>query len=77
LPGGSLRTETLRCFALVLGTARAARRAGLVRLGVDAAGLARPGPRQAFLDAVDVALEAGATPATYAALVTGRLTLLR
>ncbi|PRX47466.1 hypothetical protein B0I33_10544 [Prauserella shujinwangii] len=63
--------ETPRCFALVLAAARAARRGGLVRLGVDAADLARPGRRQAFLDAVDVALEHGASGATYSAL-TGR-----
>lgn len=61
----SHRTEVLRCFALVLGAARAARRGGLVRIGADADDLARPGPRQALLDAVDVAIEAGATPSTY------------
>lgn len=64
------RTETVRCFALVLAAARAARKGGLVRLGVDAADLARQGRRQAFLDAVDVALEHGALGRTYADLVT-------
>lgn len=64
------RTETVRCFALVLAAVRAARRGGLVRLGVDAADLARPGRRQAFLDAVDVALENRAFGTTYASLVT-------
>ncbi|MGC7093521.1 DUF2334 domain-containing protein [Amycolatopsis lurida] len=59
------RTETLRCFALVLTAARVARRGGLLRLGVDASDLRRPSRRQAFLDAVDVALEAGATSSTY------------
>ncbi|AXB48957.1 DUF2334 domain-containing protein [Amycolatopsis albispora] len=59
------RTETLRCFALVLTAARVARRGGLLRLGVDASDLLRPSRRQAFLDAVDVALEAGATGSTY------------
>ena len=63
------RTETVRCFALVLATARAARRGGLVRLGVDAADLARPGLRQALLDAVDVALENRAFGSTYQSLV--------
>lgn len=61
----SHRTETLHCFALVLGAARSARRGGLVRIGADSDDLARPGPRQALLDAVDVAIEAGATPYTY------------
>lgn len=72
LPSGTPRTETLRCFALVLSTARAARRNGLVRLAGDAANLARPGPRQAFFDAVDAALEAGAAPSTYGSLTTVR-----
>lgn len=62
------RTETVRAFALVLATARAARRGGLVRLGVDAADLARPGLRQALLDAVDVALENRAFGSTYQSL---------
>ncbi|OXM58794.1 DUF2334 domain-containing protein, partial [Amycolatopsis thailandensis] len=47
---------------------RAARRGGLVRLGIDAADLARPGLRQAFLDAVDVSLENRAFGATYGSL---------
>ncbi|MEC3977056.1 DUF2334 domain-containing protein [Amycolatopsis sp. H20-H5] len=64
----SQRTETVRCFALVLAAARAARRGGLVRLGVDAADLIRPGLRQAFLDAVDVALENRAFGTTYGAI---------
>jgi predicted deacetylase len=70
------RTETVRCFALVLACARAARRGGLVRLGVDATDLARPGPRQAILDAVSVATDHGATASTYRA-VPGRTPLPR
>jgi predicted deacetylase len=69
-------TETLRCFALVLSATRAtraARRHGLVRLGVDAADLTRAGRRQAFLDAVDIALESGAHGSTYSAALTGRV----
>lgn len=66
--GSSQRTETVRCFALVLATARAARRGGLVRLGADAADLTRPGLRQALLDAVDVALENRAFGTTYQSL---------
>jgi uncharacterized protein len=60
--------ETVRCFALVLGTARAAKRGGLLRLGVDAGDLVRPGLRQALLDAVDVALENQAFGTTYRSL---------
>lgn len=71
--GQSQRTETVRCFAFVLGAARAARRGGLVRLGADAKDLARPGLRQAFLDAVDVALENRAFGGTYAKLTTSSL----
>ena len=56
------------CWALVLGAARSARRGGLVRLAIDAADLARPGPRQAVLDAVDIALHHGAAPLTYSQL---------
>ncbi|TVT18507.1 DUF2334 domain-containing protein [Amycolatopsis acidiphila] len=62
------RTETVRCFALVLASARAAKRGGLVRLGMDAADLVRPGLRQALLDAVDVALENRAFGTTYQSL---------
>ncbi|WP_216211449.1 DUF2334 domain-containing protein [Amycolatopsis aidingensis] len=68
--GSATGTETVRCFALVLSAARTARRGGLVRLGVDAADLERPGRRQAFLDAVDAALEAGAAGTTYAGALT-------
>ncbi|MGQ0840360.1 DUF2334 domain-containing protein [Actinokineospora sp.] len=59
------RAETWRCFALVLAAARIARRGGLIRLAVDAPDLTRPGPRQAFLDAVDIALHHGAVARTY------------
>jgi uncharacterized protein len=64
------RTEPWWCFALVMGAARAARKGHLVRLAVDTADLARSGPRQALLDAVDIALHHGATPVTYPALLT-------
>lgn len=66
--GQHQRTETLRCFALVLSAARSTRKGGLVRLGVDAADLAQAGRRHAFLDAVDIALESGARGSTYSAL---------
>ncbi|MCG8919675.1 DUF2334 domain-containing protein [Actinokineospora sp. PR83] len=68
-PGRRESTETLRCFALVLAAARTTRRQATLRLAVSATDLTRPGPRQAVLDAVDVALGNNATPATYAALV--------
>lgn len=64
----SPRTETVRCCAFVLASARASRRGGLVRLGISAADLARPGLRQALLDAVDVALENRAFGSTYRSL---------
>jgi predicted deacetylase len=57
------------CYALVLGAGRQARRGGLVRIAVDAAVLDRSGPRQAVLDAVDLALHHGARPATYPDLI--------
>lgn len=53
------------CYVFVLGAARTARRGGLVRLAVDASDLARSGPRQAVLDAVDIALHHGAVAVTY------------
>ncbi|MGH3759522.1 DUF2334 domain-containing protein [Actinophytocola sp.] len=66
------RAEPWWCFALVMGAARAARRGGLVRLAVDTADLARSRPRQALLDAVDIALHHGAHALTYPDLLTGR-----
>ncbi|AHI01921.1 DUF2334 domain-containing protein [Kutzneria viridogrisea] len=67
------RGEQWLCWALVLGAARAARRGGLVRVAFDAADLYRPGPRQALLDAVDIALHHGAEPVTYGSLHLGQL----
>jgi uncharacterized protein len=64
------RTEPWWCFALVMGTARAARRGHLIRLAVDTTDLSRSGPRQALLDAVDIALHHDAVPITYPALLT-------
>ncbi|TDV39988.1 DUF2334 domain-containing protein [Actinophytocola oryzae] len=66
------RAEPWWCFALVMGAARAARRGQLVRLAVDTADLARSGPRQALLDAVDIALHHGATALTYPELLAPR-----
>ena len=67
------RGEQWLCWALVLGVARAARRGGLVRIAADAADLHRAGPRQAVLDAVDIALHHGAEPVTYGGLQLRRL----
>lgn len=64
------RTEPWWCFALVMGASRAARRGHLIRLAVDTTDLARSGPRQALLDAIDIALHHDATPLTYPALLT-------
>jgi predicted deacetylase len=63
--------ESWWCFALVLRTARMARRGGLVRLAVDAADLARPGARSALFDAVEVARQHGADPTTYGRFAVG------
>jgi predicted deacetylase len=68
--GSGTHAEPWWCFALVLGAARAARRGGLVRVAVDAPDLARPGPRQALLDAVDIATHHGAARTTYRGLLT-------
>lgn len=65
--GPGERIEQWWCRALVLGAGRAARRGRPVRLAVDAADLGRAGPRQALLDAVDLALHHGCAPVTYAA----------
>ncbi|MFD7654980.1 DUF2334 domain-containing protein [Actinosynnema sp. NPDC059797] len=54
----------------LLGTGRAARRGGLVRLGVDAASLDRLAP--VLLEAVDLALHHGATPVTYSSIPSPR-----
>jgi hypothetical protein len=53
-----------------MGAARAARKGQLIRLAVDTTDLARSGPRQALLDAVDIALHHGATAVTYPTLLT-------
>lgn len=63
--GEGFRAEPWWCRALVMGAARTARRGGLLRLAVSAAQLGRSGPRQAVLDAVDLALFHGAVGATY------------
>ncbi|MFC4603570.1 DUF2334 domain-containing protein [Rhodococcus kronopolitis] len=63
--GEGFRAEPWWCRAMVLGAGRTARRGGLVRLTISARKLAAPGPRQAVLDAVDLALHHQATPTAY------------
>jgi len=63
--GGGSRTEPWRCRAMVLSAGRTTRRGGLCRVGIDARHLSRSGPRQAVLDALDLALHHGARPQTY------------
>lgn len=63
------RAEPWWCRAMVLGADRRARSDRLVRVALPAAGLCRPGIRQAALDAVDIALHHGAEPATYVSVV--------
>lgn len=63
--GEGFRAEPWWCRALVLGAARTTRRGGVLRLAVSATQLGRPGPRQAMLDAVDLALYHGARSEVY------------
>ncbi|MDV7240891.1 MULTISPECIES: DUF2334 domain-containing protein [Rhodococcus] len=63
--GEGFRAEPWWCRALVHGSGRAAKRGGVVRLAVTAKQLGTPGPRQALLDAVDLALQYGAEPTVY------------
>jgi len=63
--GEGFRAESWWCHALVMSAARTARRGGLLRLAISAAQLDRPGPRQAMLDAVDLALFHSAVPGVY------------
>src|SRR5690606_34478623 len=63
--GEGSRAEPWWCRALVMGAARTARRGGVLRLAISGAQLSRPGPRQAMLDAVDLALYHGAVSEVY------------
>ncbi|GEM29799.1 hypothetical protein NN3_08060 [Nocardia neocaledoniensis NBRC 108232] len=63
--GEGFRAEPWWCRALVMGAARTARRGGTLRLAISAAQLQRSGPRQAMLDAVDLALYHGARSDVY------------
>ena len=59
-------------WSYLLSVGRAARRGGLVRVGVDAADLDRLGTREALLEAVDLALHHGASPTTYSSTASPR-----
>ncbi|MGO4446901.1 DUF2334 domain-containing protein [Mycobacterium sp. 2YAF39] len=63
--GEGFLSEPWWCRTLVLSAERTARRDGIVRVAVAARHLSRPGPRQAMLDAVDLALMHRCTPAVY------------
>lgn len=63
--GAGFLAEPWWCRTLVLSAERTARRGGVVRLAVSAPQLRRPGPRQAMLDAVDLALLHRSTPTVY------------
>jgi predicted deacetylase len=63
--GEGFLSEPWWCRTLVLAAERTARRDGIVRVAVHARHLRRPGPRQAMLDAVDLALMHQCTPAVY------------
>jgi predicted deacetylase len=63
--GEGFLSEPWWCRTLVLSAERTARRNGILRVAVHARHLRRPGPRQAMLDAVDLALMHQCVPAVY------------
>ena len=63
--GEGFLSEPWWCRTLVLSAERTARREGIVRVAVAARHLRRPGPRQAMLDAVDLALMHRCKPSVY------------
>ncbi|MDT5147063.1 MAG: uncharacterized protein QOC58_1708 [Mycobacterium sp.] len=63
--GEGFLAEPWWCRMVVLSAERIARRDGIVRVAVAARQLRKPGPLQAMLDAVDLALMHGCTPAVY------------
>jgi predicted deacetylase len=63
--GEGFLTEPWWCRTLVLSAERAARRGGIVRVAVAARQLRKPGPRQAMLDVVDLALMHDCAPTVY------------
>lgn len=63
--GEGFLSEPWWCRTLVLAAERVARRGGVVRVSVSGRQLRKPGPRQALLDAVDLALMHGCVPTVY------------
>lgn len=63
--GEGFLSEPWWCRILVLSAERVARRDGVVRVAVAASHLRKPGPRQAMLDAVDLARLHGCEPTVY------------
>lgn len=63
--GEGFLAEPWWCRMLVLSAERIARRDGIVRVAVGARQLRKPGPLQAMLDAVDLALLHGCEPTVY------------
>ena len=63
--GEGFLSEPWWCRMLVLSAERVARRGGIVRVAVAARHLRKPGPLQAMMDAVDLALLQGCVPTVY------------
>lgn len=63
--GAGFTSEAWWCRVLVQSTARAARHGRTVRIAVAAKELAKSGPREALLDAVDLALLHECVPSVY------------
>jgi predicted deacetylase len=63
--GEGFLTEPWWCRTLVLSAERTARRSGVVRVAVSGRQLRSPGPLQAVLDSVDLALMHGSVPNIY------------
>lgn len=63
--GAGFLTEPWWCRTVVLSAARIARRGGILRIAVSAKQLSACAPRQAVVDAIDLALLHGAAPTVY------------
>ncbi|OMC40574.1 DUF2334 domain-containing protein [Mycobacterium sp. GA-1841] len=63
--GEGFLSEPWWCRTVVLSAERIARREGTVRVAVAARHLRKPGPRQAMLDAIDLALLHRCVPTVY------------
>src|ERR1700759_5632146 len=63
--GEGFLTEPWWCRMVVLSAERIARRGGVVRVAVAARHLRKPGPLQAMVDGVDLALMHDCTPTVY------------